>query len=125
VWVSQFLRAIPRVSAMNLVAEPMLARGIERAVAQRRAQEMLDRLNLPARLWNLAQQTFSGGEQQRVNIARSFVDPAPIMVLDEPTASLDPANRDVVVELMDEARAAGISSASGQTVYMLEEEFLP
>jgi alpha-D-ribose 1-methylphosphonate 5-triphosphate synthase subunit PhnL len=125
VWVSQFLRAIPRVSAMNLVAEPMLARGIERAVAQRRAQEMLDRLNLPARLWNLAPQTFSGGEQQRVNIARSFVDPAPIMVLDEPTASLDPANRDVVVELMDEARAAGISSASGQTVYMLEEEFLP
>jgi alpha-D-ribose 1-methylphosphonate 5-triphosphate synthase subunit PhnL len=124
-WVSQFLRAIPRVSAMNLVAEPMLARGIERAVAQRRAQEMLDRLNLPARLWNLAPQTFSGGEQQRVNIARSFVDPAPIMVLDEPTASLDPANRDVVVELMDEARAAGISSASGQTVYMLEEEFLP
>jgi alpha-D-ribose 1-methylphosphonate 5-triphosphate synthase subunit PhnL len=68
---------------------------------------MLARLNLPERLWSLAPTTFSGGEQQRVNIARSFVDPSPVLLLDEPTASLDATNRDVVVELIDEARKAG------------------
>lgn len=106
-WVSQFLRVIPRVSALDLVAEPMRARGIDRSTAERRAAAMLDRVNLPARLWRLAPQTFSGGEQQRVNIARSFVDPPPILLLDEPTASLDSANRDTVAELVIGARRAG------------------
>ena len=64
---------------------------------------MLARVNLPERLWRLPPQTFSGGEQQRVNIARSFVDPPPILLLDEPTASLDAGNRDVVVDLIEEA----------------------
>lgn len=106
-WVSQFLRVIPRVSTLDLVAEPMLARGWDRAAAGKRAAEMLERVNLPARLWLLAPQTFSGGEQQRVNIARSFVDPPPILLLDEPTASLDAANRDTVVDLVTQARHAG------------------
>ena len=106
-WVSQFLRVIPRVPTLDLVAEPLVARGLDRAAARRRASAMLDRVRLPARLWPLAPQTFSGGEQQRVNIARSFVDPAPILLLDEPTASLDAANRDIVVELVSQARRGG------------------
>jgi alpha-D-ribose 1-methylphosphonate 5-triphosphate synthase subunit PhnL len=106
-FVSQFLRVIPRVSALDIVRDPLLARGVAPDEASERAKAMLARLNLPQRLWELAPATFSGGEQQRVNIARSFVDPSPIMLIDEPTASLDAANRDVVVALIGEARAAG------------------
>ena len=106
-FVSQFLRVIPRVSTIDIVKDPMLARGIDPSEATRRAGDMLARLNLPERLWTLAPSTFSGGEQQRVNIARSLVDPTAIMLLDEPTASLDAANRDVVVHLIDEARNNG------------------
>lgn len=106
-FVSQFLRVIPRVSTIDIVRDPMLTRGIDPSDATRRAGDMLARLNLPERLWTLAPSTFSGGEQQRVNIARSFVDPTAIMLLDEPTASLDAANRDVVVSLIDEARSNG------------------
>ena len=106
-FVSQFLRVIPRVSTIDIVKDPMLARGIDPSEATRRAGDMLARLNLPERLWTLAPSTFSGGEQQRVNIARSFVDPTAIMLLDEPTASLDAANRDVVVHLIDDARNNG------------------
>lgn len=106
-FVSQFLRVIPRVSALDIVRDPLLARGIDALEAGERARAMLARLNLPERLWNLAPATFSGGEQQRVNIARSFVDPSPVLLIDEPTASLDATNRDVVVELIAEARRNG------------------
>lgn len=106
-WVSQFLRVIPRISALDIVRDPLLARGADSAEATRRAEAMLARLNLPERLWRLPPATFSGGEQQRVNIARSFVDPAPILLLDEPTASLDAANRDVVIDLVNDARRNG------------------
>ena len=68
---------------------------------------MLRRLNIPERLWALPPSTFSGGEQQRVNIARGFISDLPILLLDEPTASLDAANRAVVVELIDEKKRAG------------------
>jgi alpha-D-ribose 1-methylphosphonate 5-triphosphate synthase subunit PhnL len=106
-WVSQFLRVIPRITTLELVRDPLLARGAGEAEATRRARDMLARMNLPESLWSLAPQTFSGGEQQRVNIARSLVDPAPVLLLDEPTASLDAANREVVVSLIEEARRAG------------------
>jgi alpha-D-ribose 1-methylphosphonate 5-triphosphate synthase subunit PhnL len=106
-WVSQFLRVIPRITTLDLVRDPLLARGIDEADATRRARDMLARMNLPESLWSLPPQTFSGGEQQRVNIARSLVDPAPVLLLDEPTASLDAANREVVVGLVNDARASG------------------
>jgi alpha-D-ribose 1-methylphosphonate 5-triphosphate synthase subunit PhnL len=107
--VGQFLRVIPRVPAVDIVMEPLLANGWSRDNAVRRAQELLARLNLPERLWALPPATFSGGEQQRVNIARGFAQHFPILLLDEPTASLDPANRDIVVALIHEALADGVA----------------
>ena len=106
-WASQFLRAIPRVAAIDLVMDPLLRRGREPAAARHDAALMLERLNLPTRLWQLAPATFSGGEQQRVNIARAFVAPAPILLLDEPTASLDAVNKEAVIDLICEARDRG------------------
>jgi alpha-D-ribose 1-methylphosphonate 5-triphosphate synthase subunit PhnL len=107
--VGQFLRVIPRVPAIEIVMEPLLANGWARDKAERRAAELLIRLNLPERLWRLPPATFSGGEQQRVNIARGFALRHPILLLDEPTASLDPVNRDVVVNLVHEALADGVA----------------
>ena len=106
-YVSQFLRVIPRVCCLDVVMEPALARGWSRADAQARAEQLLTRLGIPKRLWGLAPGTFSGGEQQRVNIARGFIVSWPILLLDEPTASLDDKNRQVVLELIQEAKAAG------------------
>jgi len=106
-YVSQFLRVIPRVPALEVVMEPALARGWTRVDSEARAKALLTRLNIPERLWQLAPGTFSGGEQQRVNLARGFMVGWPVMLLDEPTASLDEANAGVVLELIGEARAAG------------------
>lgn len=106
-YVSQFLRAIPRVPALEVVADPLIALGGDRAEALERAEAALARLNLPRELWSLPPATFSGGEQQRVNIARGFISDHPILLLDEPTASLDAANRAVVVDMIEEKKAAG------------------
>ena len=106
-WVSQFLRVIPRVPTLEIVMQPLLERGVERAFCEKRARELLSRLNVPERLWSLAPSTFSGGEQQRVNIARGFIADYPVLLLDEPTASLDSVNRDAVVGLIEQARARG------------------
>ncbi|TFL17710.1 phosphonate C-P lyase system protein PhnL [Jannaschia formosa] len=106
-YVSQFLRVVPRVPAVEVVAEPLAALGVPEEEARARAEALLARLNLPERLWPLSPTTFSGGEQQRVNIARGFVHPYPVLLLDEPTASLDPVNRAVVLDLIREAKARG------------------
>ena len=105
-YVSQFLRA-PRVPAVDVVAEPLIHAGETREAAGRRAAEMLRRLNVPAPLWGLPPATFSGGEQQRVNIARGFLLDLPILLLDEPTASLDAANSAVVTGLIAEKKKRG------------------
>ncbi|MCA3419240.1 MAG: phosphonate C-P lyase system protein PhnL [Roseomonas sp.] len=106
-YVSQFLRVIPRVSTRDIVAEPMVTRGMVRGDALSRASALLDRLNLPERLHSLPPATFSGGEQQRVNLARGFGPRYPVLLLDEPTASLDAANRAIVIGLIHEAKQAG------------------
>ncbi|WP_027552206.1 phosphonate C-P lyase system protein PhnL [Bradyrhizobium sp. Cp5.3] len=108
-YVSQFLRAVPRVATIDVVAEPLIVNGMSRADAQARAGVLLHRLNIPERLWQLPPATFSGGEQQRVNIARGFISDLPILLLDEPTASLDAANRAVVVELIGEKKRQGVA----------------
>ena len=102
-FVSQFLRVIPRIATIDVVAEPAIRLGMS-------ADEfLLGVLGIPAKLWSLPPATFSGGEQQRVNIARSLIVDYPILLLDEPTASLDPANRDGVVELIHQRREAGVA----------------
>ncbi len=106
-FVSQFLRVIPRIPTLETVAEPLRALGIDAEVARRRAVDLLCRLNIPEGLWSLAPATFSGGEQQRVNIARGFVVDYPIILLDEPTAALDDDNRQGVVKLILEAKKRG------------------
>jgi alpha-D-ribose 1-methylphosphonate 5-triphosphate synthase subunit PhnL len=106
-YVSQFLRVIPRVPSLEVVAEPLRNVGIDAASARASAAIMLKRLNIPERLWSLAPATFSGGEQQRVNIARGFIAQSPIMLLDEPTASLDAENRSAVIALIEDAKARG------------------
>ncbi|MGV1915587.1 phosphonate C-P lyase system protein PhnL [uncultured Agrobacterium sp.] len=106
-YVSQFLRTVPRVAAVDVVAEPLLARKVPVEEARERAGELLSKLNLPRELWSLPPATFSGGEQQRVNIARGFITDHAILLLDEPTASLDAANRKVVVEMIQQKKAEG------------------
>lgn len=106
-YVSQFLRVVPRVSTLDIVAEPAIEQGRDADEARRAAAELLKRLNLPERLWDLPPATFSGGEQQRVNIARGMNGIFDLLLLDEPTASLDVANRRVVLELIAEKRAEG------------------
>ncbi|HCN7492509.1 TPA: phosphonate C-P lyase system protein PhnL [Escherichia coli] len=106
-WVSQFLRVIPRISALEVVMQPLLDTGVPREACAAKAARLLTRLNVPERLWRLAPSTFSGGEQQRVNIARGFIVDYPILLLDEPTASLDAKNSAAVVELIREAKARG------------------
>ena len=106
-YVSQFLRVVPRVPTLDVVAEPLRAVGAEYTVAEARARALLSRLNIPERLWALSPTTFSGGEQQRVNIARGFAHEYPAMLLDEPTASLDATNREVVLSLIEDAKKNG------------------
>ena len=108
-YVSQFLRTVPRVGALDIVAEPLAARGTPAGEARDIAARMLARLNLPEALWQLPPATFSGGEQQRVNIARGFITDHPVLLLDEPTASLDAANRAVVVDMIREKKSQGVA----------------
>ena len=106
-YVSQFLRVIPRISTIELVCEPLIVQGKLIKPAITRAKKLLNKLSIPESLWDLPPATFSGGEQQRVNIARTLIQDYPILLLDEPTASLDEKNRDAVIELINEARNQG------------------
>lgn len=106
-WVSQFLRVIPRITTLDVVAQPLRERGVDSQESEERAKALLSRLNVPSRLWGLAPSTFSGGEQQRVNIARGFIADYPVLLLDEPTASLDSTNSAAVVSLIEQARDRG------------------
>src|SRR5277367_48138 len=111
-YVSQFLRAVPRVPTLDVVAEPLAVTGTSRAEAREQAAKHLRCLNIPERLWTLPPSTCSGGEQQRVNIARGFICELPILLLDEPTASLDAVNRAVVVDLIDEKKRRGVATVA-------------
>lgn len=106
-YVSQFLRVVPRVAALDVVAEVLIGRGASQEEARRIATALLLRLNIPRRLHGLPPATFSGGEQQRVNLARGFIGNHPVLLLDEPTASLDAENRAIVVAMINQVKANG------------------
>jgi alpha-D-ribose 1-methylphosphonate 5-triphosphate synthase subunit PhnL len=106
-YVSQFLRVIPRVPALDVAAEPLIESGVAAETAYAKVQALFSRLNLPEQLWQLSPTSFSGGEKQRVNIARAFSVQYPILLLDEPTSALDATNRAVVVQLIEERKAEG------------------
>jgi len=106
-YVSQFLRVVPRVPALDVVAQVLLARGVGHDIARANARALLLQLNIPARLHAVPPATFSGGEQQRVNLARGFIAGHPVLLLDEPTASLDAENRAIVIRMIHDAKARG------------------
>jgi alpha-D-ribose 1-methylphosphonate 5-triphosphate synthase subunit PhnL len=106
-YVTQFLRAVPRIAALDIAGEALVNGGVPKEEARRKAAEMLRLLNIPGALWGLPPATFSGGEQQRVNVARGLLPDLPILLLDEPTASLDPTNRAVVIDLIARKKQNG------------------
>ncbi|MBH67964.1 MAG: phosphonate C-P lyase system protein PhnL [Rhodospirillaceae bacterium] len=106
-YVSQFLRVIPRISTFDLVSEPLIQQRLSLRSVKKAVSQLLTTLAIPESLWSLPPATFSGGEQQRVNIARTFIQDYPILLLDEPTASLDDKNRDAVIKLIISARERG------------------
>jgi alpha-D-ribose 1-methylphosphonate 5-triphosphate synthase subunit PhnL len=105
--VTQFLKVLPRVSTVDVVAEPLVNAGMDPALARRRAVETLCRLRIPENLFSAYPLTFSGGEQQRVNIARALIRRRRLLLLDEPTASLDPESVDIVLEMLQEIKGQG------------------
>ncbi len=108
-YVSQFLRVVPRVGTLDIVADELITRGMRHEEARETASALLLRLNIPRRLHGIPPATFSGGEQQRVNLARGFIARHPILLLDEPTASLDAENRAVVIDMIAQAKSSGIA----------------
>ena len=119
-YVSQFLRVVPRISTLDIVAEPAIAAGMAPEEAKERAGMLLDRLALPERLWQLSPLTFSGGEQQRVNLARGLVLDYPLLLLDEPTASLDPATAQEIRRMIRDVASRAAVLWTSHNMYEVE-----
>ena len=108
-FVTQFLKILPRVTALEAVASPLIEIGCDEDEAREQARTMLARLGIRRELFDLSPLTFSGGEQQRVNIARGIIAPKELILLDEPTASLDQKSSEVVLELLDDLKKRNIA----------------
>jgi len=108
-YCSQFLQVIPRVPAIEVVATALTSRGASDPDARRAAGESFERLSLPRELWDTYPATFSGGEQQRVNIARAMISRPRLLLVDEPTASLDLKTKDAVIDMLLDLKTCGTS----------------
>lgn len=106
-YVSQFLRVVPRVSALHVVAEGLLLQGWEESRALKVAARLLEYLGIPKDLWEASPVTFSGGQQQRINVARAVVTRPRLLLLDEPTASLDEQSKRRVNDLILDLKRSG------------------
>jgi alpha-D-ribose 1-methylphosphonate 5-triphosphate synthase subunit PhnL len=108
-YCSQFLSVIPRVPAVDVVCETLFRIGKNKDESRQQAKEMLESLGLPAELWDAYPVTFSGGEQQRINVARAIIARPRFLLIDEPTASLDQKTKDVVIDLILDLKKSGTS----------------
>ena len=108
-YCSQFLQVIPRVPAIDVVAGALVARGASLEEARRATSECFERLSLPRELWDAYPATFSGGEQQRINIARAMISRPRFLLVDEPTASLDMTTKDAVIDMLLDLKRFGTS----------------
>lgn len=106
-YVTQFLHCLPRKSTLSTVAMPLLVKGVCQEEAEERAACCLEQFNVPQHLWEIAPHTFSGGEKQRVNLARGFINQPKMLLLDEPTASLDPETKEVVLKNIQKSKESG------------------
>lgn len=107
-FVTQFLHTLPRQKTLDVVAMPLYQQGVNKQQGRARAAELLAELNIPERLWEVPPATFSGGEKQRVNLARGLIASPRLLLLDEPTASLDAKTTDRVVDLIQRKKAQGV-----------------
>lgn len=108
-YISQFLQVLPRVSCVDIVAEPLVEKGESDSSAKAKAREMLSYLGIKEELFDISPLTFSGGEQQRVNIAKGIIAPKSLLLLDEPTASLDKPNTQKVIDKLQELKRSGVT----------------
>ncbi|NER28173.1 MAG: phosphonate C-P lyase system protein PhnL [Symploca sp. SIO1C4] len=106
-FVTQFLHCLPRQTTLDVVAKPLFDLGCERSQARNKAAILLKKMQLPERLWTISPATFSGGEKQRVNLARGMVSSPRLLLLDEPTASLDANTSQLVIELIQSVKQMG------------------
>ena len=111
-YVSQFLVVIPRVSTFDIVSNTLKQQNTLEDNSNEKISHLLETLNIKKNMWHLPPMTFSGGEQQRVNIAKTFIGNYPILFLDEPTSALDKENTEIVLELIKSKLNKNVATVS-------------